>query len=908
MTDWKQHVRKQLPPLALGAEREAEIVAELAQHLEAACEEARAGGATEAEARAAAEAHFHDWRVLESELVRAERSVPVVAARGWRDWNDRIETRQTGAGKMFADLWQDIRYGLRTLRKSPGFTAVAVLTLALGIGANTAIFSVVNAVLLRPLPHYEPNRLVMVYEVDARAGVYDDHNRVSLATFKDWKEQNTVFEEIGAYQIWDVTLTGAGEPQQVRAGGVGDGFFQALHDQPRLGRIFLPEEDQRGNDNVVILSHGLWQSRFGGDPEVLGKSVTIEGFPATVVGVMPSGFKFLSQDIQIWAPLAKSAESYQNRKSHVAYAVARLREGVSQEHAQKEMDGLTERLREQYPEWLTGWRVNVVPMHEDVAGEVRPALLLLMAAVGFVLLIASVNVANLILSRATTRRREIAIRAALGAGRLRLVRQLLTEGLMLAVLGGTVGVGLAWLTSGLMLTIAPAGMPRLEEVGIDGRVLVFALGLSFLTVILFGLVPALHASRADLQQSLREGGRDGALGLRHRRLSSILMVSEVALSLVLLVGAGLLIRSLQFLLTEDPGFDPRNALAITLSLPRAKYRDIPQQTVFFEEAIDRLARLPGVVSAGGTVFLPFVHEEATWSFQVQGEPPPRAGEKRDYGYHPVSHGYFRAMGIPLLQGRFFTRQDREDSPPVMIINGSMARRYFPDGALGKKLSIQGPEGPWREIVGMVGDVKHSGLVGDPSPAMYVPHSQKSYSWLSTMTIVVRTASDPEGIVASMQETLKELEAALPVTRVYFLEETIADSVNQQRFAMLLLGAFAVIALALSFVGLFGVTSYAVSRRTHEIGVRMALGARPLDALNLVLRQGIVLALAGIAIGLAGALALTRFFNSLLFQVTATDPLTFAGVSVLLLGVAMLACYVPARRATKVDPMVALRYE
>ncbi len=908
MPDWVQYVRGHLRLTGLNSGREQEIVEDLAHQLDDTYRDALARGDSEQQATAYAREQIPNWESFAAELRQAEQRHTQSHIDKWYDRADQAVARKGGRWTMFADLRRDLLYGLRMLAKNPGFTTVAVLTLALGIGANTAIFSVVNAVLLRPLPNHDPDRLVLVYEVDARPGAYEDRNRVSLATFKDWKEQNTVFEDIGAFQMWNLTLTGDGAPQQVLAGIVGDGFFAALREQPILGRTFLPEEDQRGNDNVALLSYGLWQSRYGGDPDVIGKSVTVQGVPVIAVGVLRPGFKFLSRDAQIWFPMGRSAEAYQNRKSHIAYALARLREGVSQERAQKEMEALTERLRALYPEWLTGWGVNVVPIHEDVVGEVRPALLLLLAAVGFVLLIASANVANLLLARGAARRREIAIRAALGAGRLRLVRQLLAESLLLAALGGAVGVGLAWWMSALLLHLAPADIPRMEQVALDGRVLGFALGLSFLTAVLFGLAPALRISRPDVQQSLKEGARGGTDGLSHRRLRGLLIISEVALSLVLLVGAGLLIRSLHFLLDEDPGFDPRNAVAMTLSLSLSKYGGISQQTFFFEEAIARLETLPGVVSVGGTSYLPFVREEATWSFQVQGEPPPRQGEKRDYGYHPVSRGYFRAMRIPLLQGRFFTGQDREDTRLVMIINQTMARRYFPEGALGKKLSIQGPEGPWREIVGIAGDVRHAGLDSEALPAMYVPHAQKSYRWLSAMTIIVRTVSDPAGVVAPMQETLRQMDADLPVTDVRFLEEVITDSVEQRRFAMLLLGTFAVVALALSFVGLFGVTSYVVSQRTHEIGIRMALGAQPGDILKMVVGQGLLLVLVGVALGLAGAFALTRFLASLLFGVTPTDPATFAAVAAVLAAVALLACYLPARRATKVDPMVALRYE
>jgi putative ABC transport system permease protein len=799
-------------------------------------------------------------------------------------------------------FFHDLRYGLRSLRQSPGLAAVAVLALGLGIGANSAIFSVVDAALLRPLPFHDPGRLMLVLESNPSKG-YPSFP-LSPLNYIDYRDQNSAFERLAAFESTSFILTGAGDPAKLDGARVAAGFVDTLGIAPSLGRPFLPDEDRPGAGRVAILGHGLWQRRFGSDPALVGRTIMLGGVAYTVVGVMPQGFSFPNRS-EIWTAMALGDDELKSRGAHYLLAIGRLAPGVSLERARADLATIGSRLQIQYPDSNTGWTARVDPLAERVAGDARPALLVLLAAVAFVLLIACANVAGLLLARASARHREFAIRAALGAGRARLVRQQLTESLLLALLGGAAGLLLAMWGTDLLAAAAPPGIPRVSEVGVDGRVLSFTLGLSLITGVLFGLAPALQASRADLNESLKEGGRGGA-GPRRHRARAVLVVAEVALALVLLAGAGLLLRSFQRLQAIDPGFDPREVLAVEIELPDGRYPEPPRLASFFTAAIERLAALPGVRSAGGVYPLPMSGDRFFFSFGVEGRPVADA-DRPSAAYYVASPGYFRAMGIRILRGRAFDERDREGAPRVALINDTLARRFFPgEDPIGRRMVIDnGPRDRFREIVGVVEDVRHDDLGGEARPQMYEPHLQAP---LSSMTLVVRSATDPAGLAEAARREILVLDRDQPVSRAVPLERLVADSIARPRYSMLLLGAFAAVALVLATMGIYGLLSHAVAQRTHEIGIRMALGARRRDVLALVIANGMGLAMAGVGIGLLGALALTRLMAGLLFQVSPTDPMTLAAVSALLAGVAFLACVIPARRATRVDPMAALRCE
>jgi putative ABC transport system permease protein len=804
-------------------------------------------------------------------------------------------------------LLQDLRYGIRSLLKNPGFTLVAVLALALGVGANTAIFSVVNRLLLSPLPFKDPDRLVMVWEKNFPRN--RERNVVSPANFLDWNRQNQVFEHMAALAESPVNLTNAGEPEEFQAQFVTASFFPLLGVQPAYGRAFTDSEDVPNAGRVVIISHRLWQSRFGADLQILGKTITLSGRNPIVVGIMPPGFHFLNNKIDFWVPMAlNTGTDYREVSGRYLRSVARLKPGVTLSQARAEMDVIAGRLEQSYRDFNAGWGANVFPLQEEVVGDIRPALLVLLGAVGFVLLIACANVANLLLARAATRQKELALRTALGASRGRLIRQLLNESLLLGVIGGTAGLFLAYWAIELLIKFNPGNIPRLEEVTLDGRVLAFTLVVSVLTGVIFGAIPALQASKPDLNESLKEGGRSSGGGAGHRRVRSIFVVSEVALALVLLIGAGLMIKSFIKLQQVDLGFNPDKLLTARVLLPGSKYGDNPKRAAFFQQAVQRIETIPGVQAVGAISWLPLVGLGSATSFWVDGRPEPPPGEKPGTDVRVITPGYFAAMGIPLIKGRIFDERDNAQSPRVLIINEAMAREFFPDeDPIGKRLIISWdrPALP-DEIIGVVGDAKLTSIDGQVRPAIYWPHArQSSYS---AMAFAVRTTSDPLAVAGSLVSEIRAIDAEQPVADIRTMEEVVSTSVSRPRFNMLLLGLFAGVALVLSAVGIYGVMAYSVNQRTHEIGIRMALGARSTDVLRLIVGQGMVLALGGVGIGLAGAYFLTGLMSSLLFGVTATDPLTFGGISLLLAGVAFVACYVPARRATKVDPMVALRYE
>ena len=809
----------------------------------------------------------------------------------------------------------DVRFTLRMFRKKPGFTLVAVLTLALGIGANTAIFSVVNATLLRPLPFAEPERVVMVWGYLARIAQTADRLPSSSGNFVSLRDQNHSLEKLAAFRSWGWQLTGGGEPELLRGARVSSDFFQAVGASPTLGRTFTNEEDQPNRAPVAIISHSLWRRHFAADPQVIGKTMTLTGQTVMVVGVMPPGFQFpgganmipglqFALDNDVWMPLALTDEEKQNQGTMNLALIGRLKPGVASSQAETELRALQQSL----PLGTIGYTLNVVPLHQQMVGKIRKLLLVLLATVAFVLLIACANIANLLLVRATSRQKETAIRAALGAGRLRLIRQLLTESLLLALAGGGVGLLLAVWGNSLLVSLIPEDVPRIHEISVDGRILAFTLLVSCLTGIIFGLAPALQASKLDLNESLKEGRRRTTAGQAQNRLRSLLVVSEVALALIVLISAALLIKSFVRLLDVKPGFNPANVLTLDIQLPDlppSRYASDDEQTAFFQQLMDRIKALPGVEGAGAVVTLPLTGAFEGTDVILAGQESLPDAERPEADYNTVTPDFFSTMQIPLAQGRQFTAQDRKGAPGVVIINDIMAQRLWPnEDPLGKRFTVGFEKDP-REVVGVVGSIKQTTLDAEVRPAMYLPHLQRASAG---MTVLVRTTGEPLALAAAVREQVRALDKDIPVTHIQTMEQVFRTSVAQQRFSMLVVGLFAGLALVLATVGIYGVMAYSVAQRAHEIGVRMALGARTGQVLKLILRDGMTLALLGVAVGLAGAFALTRLIATLLFGVTPTDAATLILVSLALLGVALVACYIPARRATKVDPLVALRYE
>ena len=811
-------------------------------------------------------------------------------------------------------LLQDLRYGLRVLRKSPGFAAVAMLVLALGIGANTAIFSVVNAVLLRPLPFEDPARIVHVWHVPPPKS-FPGITRfsVSTANYIDWRRQNDVFEDMAIYTGSSMNLTGGDKAESLMAATVAPNFFSVLGVKPLLGRTFLAGEDEPGQNHKVVLTHAFWQSRFGGDRNIVGKQITLDDEPYTVVGVMGPKFMYPMWEEKLWTPLTLSAKERVVRGEHHSIVIARLKRGVDIKQAQTEMSTISDRLARQYPEDDKDWGAVVVPLREDIVGDVRPALLVLLGAVAFVLLIACANVANLLLARALARSKEIAIRTALGASRVRLIQQLMFETILLALGGGVAGLLVAKFGVDLIVHFLAQQLPRATEISLDASVLGFTLAISLLTGIVAGIVPSWKLSKANVNETLKQGlGRAGDSG--GNRTRSVLVVCEVALSLVLLAGAGLMIRSLWNLRSTNPGFDARNVLTFSLPIPRTRYKSPTEEINFWNQALARIRALPGVETAAAVDDLPF-NGGSHQPIAIEGRPAVAMSEQPEVDVRVISTGYLRAMHIPLVRGRDFNEGDTADKPGAILISEAMAKRFWPnEDALGKRLTMTFAPEKIREVVGIVGDVKLDGLdQAELNSAIYEPLAQisapPSGEWRSFgLDVVVRTTTPPATLVSAVTNSVHEIDPQQAVAHVMTMDQFMAESISPQRFNMLLLATFAGLALVLAAIGIYSVLSYAVRRRVREIGIRMALGAQIRDVLRLVVFEGMKPAVAGMVIGLSGALLLGRVLAKLVFGVKTTDPATFAAVSILLMAVALLATAVPAYRATRVDPMRTLRDE
>jgi putative ABC transport system permease protein len=807
-----------------------------------------------------------------------------------------------GVGPLENTL-RDITYSVRVLLKSYAFTIVVILTLALGIGANTAIFSFANGILLRPLPYPQSDRLAVIDETAPKRGM--DSMSVSYPNFLDWREQNTVFEDIGLhFGTSRFALSGAGEPVEIRGSRITQGLFEILRVAPQLGRTFTADEDRPDQDAVVILGHDLWQKNFGGDPNIIGQKIVLSNRPRTVVGVMPRGFRF-PEVSELWVPLALTPQMF-TRTDHGLNGIARLKDGVTFAAAQAEMDNVAARIEQQNPVTNEGLGVSVTSLHENLAGDYREGLLILLGVVGCVLLVACVNVANLMLARATARQKEFALRAALGASRWRIIRQLLIESLLLAVVGGALGFALSLWALHLLLKAIPGQLPFWMNFGIDLRVLAFTLGITLLTGLIFGAVPALQTSRVDLNDTLKEGGR-GSIGFRGRS-RSLLVVTEIALSLVLLVGAGLMIQSFLRLRSVNIGVDTNNVLTATVLLPRPKYSTPEQRSGFFKQLVERLRHTPGVQAASATGTLPLSGSNWGRSLTIEGYPVLSVGQAPMIQHTVVTPGYFRTMGITLLAGRDFNDADVTDGPKVTIVDERLARHYWPnESAVGKRVRFGPPEAnePWHTIVGVVRSVRHQRMQEDTRESVYLPHMQIP---INGLTVVTRTTSDPHEVTAAIRNEVKQLDRDQPISEIATMEEVVAESIWQPRLYATLFAVFAGGALLLALIGIYGVMAFLVQTRTHEIGVRMALGATARDVFKLIVGRGMKLTIAGVVIGLGGAIGLTRLMHSLLFNTSATDPFIFIAISVLLSVAAFLACYIPARRAARVDPLIALRYE
>lgn len=809
-------------------------------------------------------------------------------------------------------FFRDLRYSIRMLGKSPAFTAVAVISIALGIGANTTVFSVINAVLLKSLPYQDPNSLVLVWGDTRTEASLRKHNQVSATDVADFRSQSSVFEDVATYTGWYPIMTGDSEAERVPAIQVGDGFFKIMKGKPLLGRVFTPEEQEDGKDFVVVLSHGLWQRRFGSDPNIVGKNVYLNGRPYNIVGVMDADFRPLPPSLvapegQFYRPVAEAYDDSARDSRHLR-AIARLKPGVTVEQARTEISVIAGRLEQQHPETNKHTGAHVVSITDEIVGGIRPTLFMVFGAVIFVLLVACANVANLLLARSTVRHKEITIRTAIGAARSHLIRQLLTESLLLALLGGGFGLLLAFWGTDLVAAAGSKINPMFQGIRVDMRVLGFTFGISIITGLIFGLAPALQISKPNLVESLKEGGRGSGPSSSRNRLRSILVVSEIAMTLILLVCAGLLMRTVMRLRNVDTGFNPQNILAMNIGLPNIKYPKPENVIAFNKQLTERLAAIPGVKAAGTTSVLPLSDNFDGRGLLIEDQPKPR-GEEITVDLYVTTPGYLRAMDISTLKGRSIGDEDTVDSSKIALINKTMAAQLWPNqDPLGKRIRFPGSEKnpqPWRTVVGVVEDVAQYALDKKPPMQIYLPHAQFPTSFNS---IVVKTEAEPTAMISAIRREILAVDKDQAVFNVTTLDQLMGESILIRRFFMLLLLVFAALALTLAAVGIYGVMSYVASQRTHEIGIRMALGAQSSDVLKLLIGSGMVLALIGVVAGLAGAFALTRVMAGLLFGVSATDAVTFISVSAGLIAVALLACYIPARRATKVDPLVALRYE
>jgi len=895
MPDWRDEIRRRLVPLRLPPAREWEIVEELAQHLNDRYQELAAAGATEAEAYRAALADLSEERLLAAQL-RAVEEMPAP--------NPTIlGTRERS--NILADLLQDIRYSLRSLKASPGFTLVAIIALALGIGANTAVFSVFRGVLLNPLPYRQADRLVWIWPADARTG-QTFPGAISPPDFVDYRRQSTAFD-LAAFLTADLTLNGE-QAERVSASAVSAGFFETLGVRPALGRSFVSEDEQVGWPQVVILSDGLWRRHFGADPAVIGRKISLDGKNSTVAGIMPPGFEF-PKDAQLWQPLPLRYEEMTVRRFHFLRVIGRLKPGVTIQRADQQMKSICAGLAKIYPDSNAFYSAQVVSLLERTVGSVRPTLTLLMVAVAFVLLIACANVAHLQLARAAARQKEIAIRSSLGASAGRVLRQLLTESILLALLGGALGAVLAVLGLQALVALHPVSLPRLDEVHPDLWVFTFTAALSIVTGLLFGIAPALRAARPDLVETLKDGNR-GSSGRAHHRLHNILVTAEVAFAVVLLAGAGLMIRSFQRLEDVNPGFNPAGVLTMRITLPMRPAQPDRQpdhsDADFYRTLLPRIGALPGVEAVGLVSELPLSGQNNDTLFTIDGKPVAKPSERPDADDRTISPGYFDAMRIPLLKGRYFTAADNAGSAKVIIVNRKFAETFFPgQEPLGQHLSIDHGFPFHGEIVGVVGDVLHRSLAGAPYATMYTPDAQ---GYMRGGNMVIRGQGSLLGMAAAVRQQVQALNPNVPIFNFHLMRDLVSDSVGQPRFRTLLLAVFAGVALLLAAAGIYGVMSYSVTLRMHEIGIRLALGAGNRQVIRLVVGSGMLWAAAGVAIGLGAALALTRLIAAMLYQVRATDPVSFTAVPAILLLVAYLACYLPARRATKLDAIIALRHE
>jgi predicted permease len=897
MPDFKVQIRARLADIGLSPVREAEIVEEISQHLEEEYERALRCGASDAEARQQVIEQLNAADLLGCELKHVERRVS----------QNPVTLGTEGKINIFADLWQDLRYGLRTLLKNPGFTIIAVVALALGIGANSAIFSVVNAVLLRPLPFKNPEQLVMVWENATHLGF--PKNTPSPPNFLDWQRQNTVFTGMAAISERSFNLTGVGEPERLDGRRVSANLFDLLGVPALLGRTFVPDDDRPGT-HVVLLSYSLWQRRFGSDPNVIGRAVTLNGESYTVIGVLPRSVHlpgYGNWNDQVWVPIAFNNEEITERGNHFLDVIARIKPAITLKQAQAQMETIAARLAKEYPRYNTRIGATVTPLHEELVGDMKPALLILLGAVGLVLLIACTNVANLLLARTAAREKEIALRLALGASRSRLTRQFLTESVLLALLGGCFGLLLALAGVHVLKTFVPATILQIQAINIDARVLVFTALIALLTGIVFGLAPATHSSHSNLNDSLKEGGRDSAVGKKGNRIRGLLVIAEVAVSFILLIGAGLLINSFLHLRNLDPGFRTDHLLTMKVDLSELKYPDGERRSVFFDEVLRSVRALPGVQSVAVAGNLPFTYNGDSMGIAVEGIPDSPPDQWPDVIYRAVGPGYFSTMGIPMIRGRDFTDQDKVDSKSVVVISEKTAQHYWPgQDPIGKRLKpgATTSNAPWREVIGVVKDVRQNDFIAQPKMQMYFTYRQLKD--LAANALVVRTSVEPMSLASSIRNAIWAVDKDQPVANIDTMDHIVSEAIARQRFSMLLLGIFAGLALVLAAVGIYGVMSYSVAQRTHEIGIRMALGARRADVLQMTVKQGLKLVGAGMMLGLVAAFLLTRVLASLLYGISATDPITFVGISLVLLAVAILASYIPALRATKVDPIIALR--